>query len=158
MADRLLLNCGITCWRQLCFWCWNCLKLVGGVMRRLEWRVLNVHMTERALFCFPYWRENILAIITIILEVVCSRIIWLSIGVILGKSWGVFVAAGMAWSCCFLRRNWDISSEVEACVGCLRKYCFTACNEAPFFRASHYLVLKVLPRARKVADSSIIMI
>ena len=91
MADRLLLNCGITCWRQLCFWCWNCLKLVGGVMRRLEWRVLNVHMTERALFCFPYWRENILAIITIILEVVCSRIIWLSIGVILGKSWAAFV-------------------------------------------------------------------
>ncbi|RVW24024.1 hypothetical protein CK203_093033 [Vitis vinifera] len=47
---------------------WKLPKLVGGVMRRLEWRVLNVHMTERALFCFPYWRENILAIITIILE------------------------------------------------------------------------------------------
>ena len=51
-----------------------------------------------------------------------------------------------------------MSLEVEACYGCLRKYCLTACTKASFFKASHHLVLKVLPRVGKTADSSVIMI
>ena len=54
--------------------------------------------------------------------------------------------------------NWDMSSEVDVCVGCLRKYCLKACTEASFFKASHHLVLKVLPRVGKAANSSTIMI
>ena len=51
-----------------------------------------------------------------------------------------------------------MSSDVEACDGCFRKYCLTVCTKASFFKAFHHLVLNVIPRARKVVDSSAIMI